>query len=48
MLDFSNIKPWIEASISGELGGELIEDELAASLDVDGREDVIDEVGGGG
>lgn len=48
MLVFSNNKPSIEASISGELGGELIVEELVASLKVDGREDVIDEVGGGG
>lgn len=44
----SNRKPSIKESISGELGGELIEEELAASLKVDGMENaVIDEVGGG-
>lgn len=45
---FSNGNPWIEASISGELGGELTVEELSASSKVDGREDaVIDENGGG-
>lgn len=48
MLVFSNNKPSIEASISGELGGELIVEELVASLKADGREDDIEEVGGGG
>lgn len=48
MRALSNCTPWIEASISGELGGELIVEELAVSLKLDGMEDdVIDEVGGG-